>query len=511
MHLPFIMACFGDSITRGYVPYLREMSEAKYGLGFFIEDFGINGDKAEDGLRRIRDVLNSSPDVVVLGFGMNDMLCEVPVKSFVGTIEQMLLQFEKAGIRVVLNTVSPCLSRDGVERREVNAYNDALFELGRKYAVLVNDVRLFWNDKADTLKECLWYEGCDWIHPNHVGHRLIAYGSFALARRTFTKIVWQFNGNNAHCNFRCPYCYQPNGFHRGHHFMYDVETWRDAFLKQFRNRRLNFYLSFGEPTLAEAFNDVVRMVESVPHWEMVVLTNLSVDLESVYKRSICKEGRFAIAASFHPTGMTLDSFLHRVRFARKFGVEIPVVYVMYPKQMQAFHDEYFPAFQREHVFVHVRRFRGLYQGIHYPSAYSQDDLHGMARYMDGNAIRYMLKDEVSTDKLSFASCSYLGMSNNGDFWACPDWAGKSLNMGNLFDGSANISTGPIRLGGYFSDGTTDGIANLMETDMDELSGNHIFSYALQTGYGLDGEEIVYPNYNKDFSADPIIVKNIYER
>ena len=99
--------------------------------------------------------------------------------------------------------------------------------------------------------------------------------------------------------------------------------------------------------------------------------------------------------------------------------------------------------------------------------------------------------------------TYLGISNNGDMWICPDWPGEPAGMGNLIDGTGSPHASPMILGGHFSDGTTDGIANLLETEMEELDGNHILSYCAQTGFDFSGSQIAYPNYHTDFD-DPLV-------
>ncbi len=502
--------CFGDSITSGYFPYFEEIARDRAHRERTTPLLrGRNGETSADGLRRLPQIVEERPDAVVLGFGMNDLLCGVPAETLERNLKTMLGRFEDAGIRVVLNTLNPIL-RDNDTSEALARYDAACHRAARAFATPTNDVRALWQEELESTRAGLEYEDCDLVHPNHRGHRAIALGAHRLVRRTFTKVVWQFNGANAQCNYRCEYCYMPSDFHEGHHFAHGTEAWEEAFVRTFRKRRLNFYLSFGEPMVAKSFLDVVRMVERNPLWKLTILSNLSPDLRRLLEMPIAQEGRLAITGSFHPSQVPLERFLDRVLLARAHGVEIPVVYVMYPEQIRAFVDEYFPVFQQHRVLTHVRRFRGLYKGWHYPSRYTREQLHTIARFMDDRSIRYMLKDEVSSGKLSYAGMSYLGVDHDGRLWVCPDWAGEEWQLGNVFDGTANIGLSPRRLGGYFSDGTTDGVANLVETDMDELDDNHIRSYAEQVGYRFTDSGVVYPNLHTDFDRRPIDVPNIYE-
>ncbi len=76
----------------------------------------------------------------------------------------------------------------------------------------------------------------------------------------------------------------------------DTENWRNAFKKCFGKQKLIFYLVFGEPTLGEAFYDVVNIIESEPNWHLRITTNLSQPLERLVKTHLAKEGRLNINA-----------------------------------------------------------------------------------------------------------------------------------------------------------------------------------------------------------------------
>jgi len=249
---------------------------------------------------------------------------------------------------------------------------------------------------------------------------------------------------------------------------------------------------------ADSFKDVIRMIESEPRWKVVILTNLSRDITSILNMRITREKRLFMVASFHPSMIKSHEFLEKILEARRHGVEIPVVYVMWPPQIHKFSTEYFPMFQQHHILVHVRRYRGDFKKRHYPESYTWDEIKLMGRYMDDLTIKYMLCDKTSSGKESYAGMSYLGIGNTGDMWVCPDWAGDDLNMGNIIEGNAHPNTGPMILRGDFSDGTTDGIANLLETDMDELDDNHIMSFCRQVAFRLEGKHIQYPNYTTNF-------------
>ena len=485
------------------------MHEKYQGYGLKIDNAGVNGDKARDGYRRLDRVLSLCPDVVIVGFGLNDLLKDGGIRDFEFYLRKIVDRLAEKNIRTLLSTLNPICKAGKVGEEDTRTwrYNKIISEIAAEYALILNDVYQYWKERLNPFIVGLIYDDCDLIHPNHVGYALIAERLSTIVPRSITRLLWQFNGANAQCNYRCPYCYQPASYHEGHHFRHDVDTWRAAFRETFRKRRLNFYLSFGEPFEAERFDDIISMIESEERWTVIILTNLSHDISRIVKKKIVKDGRLFLVASFHPTMTTIEPFVEKILYARKYGVEIPVVYVMWPPQINKFERDFFPFFQKHKILVHVRRFRGQYNRKHYPESYGWDEIKTMAKYMDDMTIRYMLCDLISSGKESFAGMSYLGVSNNGELWVCPDWPGHELNMGNIINGTARLPLTPIVLGGHFSDGTTDGIANLLETGMDELDDNHILSYCRQLGFEFDGIYIKYPNYHTDFD-DPDVQERL---
>jgi acyl-CoA thioesterase I len=497
---PCKIICFGDSITTGYYPYFKTFIQDSMGdVDFEILNFGVNGEKSCDGYMRLKKVVDEKPDVVILGFGMNDYLKGNNPENFYYSIEKIIEKLDQKKIRVILNTLNPiCYSNGMTEDLRLLIYNDYIKELAEKYSLVVNDVYSDWKREFQLLQVGLVYENCDFVHPNHIGYELIAKRLSQIVPRSITRIVWQFNGADAECNYKCPYCYQPSDFHTGQHFMFDTKIWRESYKTTFRNRRLNFYLSFGEPLVAKNINEILNMIEFESRWKVVILTNLSQDIQPFLKSNLVEDGRLFIVASFHPTMTNISKFVQKILIARHYNIEIPVVYVMWPPQIEKFEKIYFPVFQKHGILVHIRRFRGEFKGQQFPEAYSWDQIKSIAKYMDDLSIKYMLCDRLTSGKESFAGMSYLGVSNNGDLWVCPDWSGEHLGMGNIVDGTGHPNISPMILGGHFSDGTTDGIANLLETEMNELDDNHIITYAEQTGFELNGTYISYPNFRTNF-------------
>ncbi|GAB7023419.1 arylesterase [Salidesulfovibrio brasiliensis] len=73
------LAVFGDSLAEGYglkasdaLPAVLQRLLRAEGMDITVHNFGVSGETSEDGLARIKTVLKSKPDAVVIEFGAND-------------------------------------------------------------------------------------------------------------------------------------------------------------------------------------------------------------------------------------------------------------------------------------------------------------------------------------------------------------------------------------------------------------------------------------------------------
>src|SRR5689334_21500697 len=105
---PVILA-FGDSLTAGYgVPhgatYPDQLQRKLDSLGYkyHIVNMGISGDTTSGARARIRAAVNIMPSIVILELGANDGLRGMPVAAMQMNLEQMIMDFQKAGAKVIL-------------------------------------------------------------------------------------------------------------------------------------------------------------------------------------------------------------------------------------------------------------------------------------------------------------------------------------------------------------------------------------------------------------------------
>jgi len=155
------IVAFGDSLVFGVGATEGNdfVSVLERSIGRDIINLGVSGDTTEDGLDRLREVLEEDPGTVLLLLGGNDYLRRIPKEKTRENLETLIEAFISNGSVVVLLGVRGGILIDG--REEIYK------ELSKEYkTVYVEDVLsgIFLNPE-------LMFDS---IHPNDVGYAIIA-------------------------------------------------------------------------------------------------------------------------------------------------------------------------------------------------------------------------------------------------------------------------------------------------------------------------------------------------
>ena len=148
---------FGDSLTEGFGAtagndYPSVLSRS---LDIEIKNLGKSGETTSDGLRRLEEVAQLKPRVVLLCFGGNDSLNHEPRAQTFSNLAQMIDRFHQEGTFVVLIGIRSASLRD---------YNEEHFaKLAREKRVLYIPDML----RGLTFKPIYM---SDAIHPNDAGY-----------------------------------------------------------------------------------------------------------------------------------------------------------------------------------------------------------------------------------------------------------------------------------------------------------------------------------------------------
>jgi lysophospholipase L1-like esterase len=219
------IVCFGDSVTQG-TPHVdpadtftallqrRLNRRANTRASVVCHNSGVGGENTAEGLARIGPaVLDHSPDVVVVEFGLNDIRYEpdkaIAPAQFAANLQQIHSQIAAAGATVVFTTPNPIVNAWHVYSRGTDYYdrwggcNGAVVE----YAEIIRDVAaglecylcdIYAAFVAEAIAiefagatenhlglTCLsaFIRSDDGVHPTAVGHELIARELYALIVR----------------------------------------------------------------------------------------------------------------------------------------------------------------------------------------------------------------------------------------------------------------------------------------------------------------------------------------
>jgi len=505
MENPVKIIMFGDSITSGLAPYFEKQLKDKYTAHKIdLVNAGVGGETSRDGLKRLKSVLCQYPQVVVVGFGMNDWRKGVSPEEFEKNIKQILEYSEKQGVRVIPMTINP--DYQGLFKgttRIIDEYNEIIRNIAREKRIKIAEVNAPWKRKLKPV-----YKGLrDNIHPNKLGFEIYCESLMHVVPRDHTVILWQYNGRECHCNYKCPYCYYATSPKTKDYFWGNIDDWQAAFKNCFGNQQLIFYLAFGEPMIGEHFYDVVSMIEKEPKWALRITTNLSQDLKRLMDSKLANEGRLFINASFHPTQEKIESFTRRLLFLRENNIESPVVYVMWPPLLKRFEED-FKLFDSYNFPVHVRRFQGSYKGKIYPEAYTDEERQFISRYCDDGTIKYMLNKKEVTSRLTYSGLHFFVVDCTGNIGYdsnCFDFHTKFRTIfGNVIqDYSLRLPLEPTLYPAHCVEGTVDGVSNYLEAGYHQLENNNVLSFARQGGVYRSGDSVYYKHMKTDFNDSRI--------
>ncbi len=499
MENPCKIVFFGDSITKVITPVFEEKLRSEYPeVALDIVNAGVSGETSKDGLARLDALAGQTPQVVVIGFGMNDWRKGVSAKEFEKNLLKMVEEFENIGARVILTTINPAIEGGAKAANSIiDKYNSAIKAVARCRKLKIADVNSLWKKEFRNIRKGLR----DKIHPNRKGYEVFCKALMRVVPRRNTVVLWQYNGREAKCNYKCPYCYYSWAPKQTDYFFGTAQQWHDAFKNAFGRQHLVFYLAFGEPMIGAAFYDVVEMIGAEPDWELRITSNLSVPLDRLVETKVAKEGRLNINGSFHPLATSPEKFLEQLLFLRKHGIEIPVVYVMYPPFLERFEKD-FKIFDKHNFLVHVRRFRGDYKGKFYPESYTDEEKRFIARYCDDATIKYMLNEQDIRGELSYSGMHFVVVDCTGNVGYDSDifrpYTKYRCILGNVLQENFIQCLEPIEYPEH-REGTVDGVANLLKLGYHELEGNNVMSFARQGGVYHTENGVHYKNLNTDFT------------
>lgn len=176
-----VIVAFGDSVTMGamqlnetdydavYHARLKKLLEARYPKAVFsVINSGVGGESAKRGLKRInRDVIIHKPDLVIVGFALNDSCCGAEmVVEYGRTLEKIIRRIQKNSVADIImltpnfmNTadnrnVHPTHRKTDLPKKfkkiqldgVLKSYADKICEVAAKYGLAVADTYAAWEE-----------------------------------------------------------------------------------------------------------------------------------------------------------------------------------------------------------------------------------------------------------------------------------------------------------------------------------------------------------------------------
>jgi acyl-CoA thioesterase-1 len=168
--------CFGDSITFGHGvnPGEDYPSDLAKITSLEVINAGIDSDTSADALQRIdSDVLDKDPRLVIIEFGGNDFIKNVPIQETIANIKAMADKIQAKGAMVAIFDISSGMI--------MGAYRAAFRDIAiEKQAIFIPDVLkgILTNPQLKS----------DFIHPNGIGYKIVAH-------RVYRAIIPYLNEN----------------------------------------------------------------------------------------------------------------------------------------------------------------------------------------------------------------------------------------------------------------------------------------------------------------------------
>lgn len=255
------------------------------------------------------------------------------------------------------------------------------------------------------------------------------------------------------CNYQCTYCNTPKATDSADSWDRDrmkvaypslermIEIWRDIYE---RYGSSEIHITGGEPFVYPNFIELITQLSKIHTLE--IITNLSSDVEKIIK-SVTAE-RVRIGTTFHPEFADLKVFLKKHMMLRERGFETWVNYVAYPPILQKM-AQYKSEFDKLRISFNIQPYLGFYEGKEYPAGYTDSELIYLKQCYDDDHIVNKKTIEWKTgsehrnmkDGLCRMGQMYAKIYPVGDVYRC--CANGSAKIGNLFDGSFELSNEPL--------------------------------------------------------------------
>ena len=169
---PIKIVMLGDSLTEGYgldeeeaFPALVEKLLREEGKNVQVINAGISGSTTASGLSRLKWMMKSKPDWLVLALGANDGLRGQSTENIAKNLEEIISYAQSQNCRVLLAGMH-------VPTNYGKEYSEQFYSVFKRVAEKMNvPLMPFLLESVGGVKE---FNLPDGLHPNQEGHKIIA-------------------------------------------------------------------------------------------------------------------------------------------------------------------------------------------------------------------------------------------------------------------------------------------------------------------------------------------------
>lgn len=257
---------------------------------------------------------------------------------------------------------------------------------------------------------------------------------------------------NLYCNFSCPYCFfsadsrlKDSNF-TGHE---NIEQIVDFFDKS--GKTWLIHMSGGEPFIHPRFVELCQKLTK-KHY-ISINTNLTLDAVNTFINKIHPDRVAFIHCSLHYSERmkrhSIKLFIDKYHKLQAAGFNAYVTQVFYPPVIPLF-QSIVKEFQREHITIRPKSFRGIFNKKQYPLQYTKEERRiftkysiladtnekALATHVDPNLDRDFIEGDLSFKGIKCgAGRDFVYIRFNGDIVRCH---ASSVVMGNIFEGTLDL-------------------------------------------------------------------------
>ena len=167
---------YGYMVPAGYIHTLMELLAKEYPSNLFgLQNHGVCGDTARDGLRRLRGALLHPPaDIALVQFGINDCFVGFSASEFQTAVRQIVQGYQAECPRGIVLLIPPPPVYPQQENLMLEPFRQAMHELAKTLCVVCVPIHDHWS--VDESSPTQWLD--DGVHPSEDGYRLMARAVF---------------------------------------------------------------------------------------------------------------------------------------------------------------------------------------------------------------------------------------------------------------------------------------------------------------------------------------------